>query len=408
MNLMRTITLVMAFCLALCASTYALERAPAQVVRIICDDVGNSVSMGSGVYCQVAGDDVSFVLTNHHVIADAANRGAVTVRFTSINRDVRAFIAASEKDGDEDLALLLLYDRVPVQPLEIADAEANSGYIYGFGPNQRLMGSKTAIGTRGQWYWTPTPVRQGDSGSPILDENRRVVGVIWGSDSTESVGTRLPVLRAFVGNTLRALKQRMHPRQWFGGSGGGCYNGRCPTPTRPSQPRQPYYLQPIGQEAPRPDAPQSPPPASPPDTTDKDCPECEERFGKLEQRLDELADSQQKLSDAVAENTESVIGALENQAGRLAKLEARPDVDTTEIDSKLADLSSRLSALSKPMTVVFEKGRPDGSDKVVSVPPGGEIRLPTTEFTYVNEDTSDVERFEVPVGGRLGLGFGVK
>jgi S1-C subfamily serine protease len=160
-----------------------VERATASTVNVEADGCGRRYE-GSGF---AAAPDT--IVTNAHVVA-----GADTVRVRRPDGEVRdATVVAF--DGGRDLAVLQVPD-LGQQPLERAAAELGSdGIVIGYPGGQdtprvapaRVEDRRNALGrdiygrerTEREVLFLSADLRQGDSGSPVLDQQGRVTGVVF-------------------------------------------------------------------------------------------------------------------------------------------------------------------------------------------------------------------------------------
>lgn len=229
------------------------------IVRIIVDD-GNGTSRGSGT---IVGrkDGVATVLTAAHLLRD--RRGDVIVVAAGQRCAARVLLA----DAVLDLAALQIRDP-GLHYVHLTETRLVSGaqaWASGYG-----AGSYRQVGGRFVQYLSPDdgrswdwaefscPVRDGDSGGPVLDTEGRLVAVVSARGEGRTCGPCFPRIRAFLGTAL------------------GCRGGWCPTPPRagnlslyPQRPMIPRFV-PQGPvrivDLPRPQPPSvkvEPPPETP-------------------------------------------------------------------------------------------------------------------------------------------------
>jgi hypothetical protein len=141
-------------------------------------------SVGTGFYVsKPMGSDSVYVVTNFHVIDGC--KSALRVRYPAyepVNANIRA------RDPANDLALLstkLLASGFPSFRLNLKQGEqiASYGFPYGADFASFTMGNVTSVvgldnNTSG--FQMSAPVQPGNSGSPLLDMNGRVVGMAQG------------------------------------------------------------------------------------------------------------------------------------------------------------------------------------------------------------------------------------
>ena len=162
-------------------------------------------SVGSGVI--ISSDGV--ILTNHHVIADAA---IIEVRL----QDGRQFRAKNPmSDSQSDVAIIKIDARGPLPAAEIGnsddlyvgdwviaigspfmiEASVSAGIISGTGRYQTLSRD-----VKGQFLQTDAAINPGNSGGPLLDLEGRVIGINTAISSRtggfEGIGFAIPIDRA--------------------------------------------------------------------------------------------------------------------------------------------------------------------------------------------------------------------
>jgi S1-C subfamily serine protease len=156
----------------------------AQRMAVRIRNVGcSSLSTGSGFAI-----DATTLITNRHVVADSANLQLSTYD----GRDISATAASTAKLAD--LAIVRTVDPLPAFP-ELAatdpkpgDAVTVVGYPQG---GQLTVTSGKVIGATtdplnenlGEVLVTDAPVEPGSSGSAVLDEQGRVIGVVYAKDA---------------------------------------------------------------------------------------------------------------------------------------------------------------------------------------------------------------------------------
>jgi S1-C subfamily serine protease len=175
------------------AATSVLRRAQEVTVRIRnlgCDQLG----LGSGFVLPG-----NLVVTNRHVVAEPRE---VTVN-TWDGRSLRADVTGIAVDSD--LAILQLADDVElpvaeprVEPVERGEAVIVVGYPGG-GPATISTGEVVSL-IEGELLDEPADVirvdaeiRQGNSGGPLLDEDGRVIGVVFALDVHSGDGLVVPI-----------------------------------------------------------------------------------------------------------------------------------------------------------------------------------------------------------------------
>jgi hypothetical protein len=189
----------------------------AAVVRVRTVDRDGQTSMGSGVVVRWSKRIV--VLTARHVIRDAA-------RVWVWLRHGRWYDGRVLKiDATWDVAVLDIGQASEAEPAELEFGDAahpnkdDRLESCGYGPDGKLavnvgrfLSYRTAIGGSGKadWMVLSGRARGGDSGGPIFNERGRVVGVLWGTDGDEVIGSqagRLHVVLAAACGPLDAAPQ---------------------------------------------------------------------------------------------------------------------------------------------------------------------------------------------------------
>lgn len=181
-------------------------------------------SVGSGVIISSDG----LILTNHHVVADAA---IIEVRL----QDGRQFRAENPRsDPQSDVAILKIDVHGGLPAAEIGDSDTlfvgdwviaigspfmiessvSAGIISGMGRYQSLSRS-----VKGQFLQTDAAINPGNSGGPLLDLEGRVVGINTAISSRsggfEGIGFAIPINRAiWIKNEL--LKHNKVRRAYVG------------------------------------------------------------------------------------------------------------------------------------------------------------------------------------------------
>lgn len=188
------------------------------VVRIDVEGGENVVYHGSGTLVDVA-DDSGIVLTNWHVVRDAA--GEIRVRFPD-GTVSRADVLESDKTWD--LAALAIA-RPRVEPVKLAKEVPQIGdalTIVGYGEGSYRQAAGRLLQFCAPGMSEPadileitTPARNGDSGGPIFSEDGRLAGVIFGSASGATNGSHSGRVRMF----LRSVRERLLPVNHAGRGG---------------------------------------------------------------------------------------------------------------------------------------------------------------------------------------------
>lgn len=238
---------------------------------------------GSGSVISVSGQTAA-ILTAAHVV-DGSIGGRVELPTGATGQITQTFI---DKTG-VDLALVIVECRGPLPP-PITLGEWQEGQLaawHGYGSGQYATSAgPSAIGVGVPAGWPQrdatiaTPCRSGDSGGPVVDEAGRLIGVVWGCETTtQSDGSQLATATHFAPITpLRDFLRRCFGQQpWRAGSSPtpdpfasvappNCPSGLCPltdpngwrSVSPPNQPTTPMLPPPV--ETPAPSSPPSMPP----------------------------------------------------------------------------------------------------------------------------------------------------
>lgn len=162
-------------------------------------------SVGSGVIISSDG----LVLTNHHVVADAA---VIEVRLQD-GRQFRAENPKSDPQSDVAIVKINLLEELPAAEIGSSDdlyvgdwviaigspfmieSSVSAGIISGTGRYQTLSRD-----VKGQFLQTDAAINPGNSGGPLLDLDGRVVGINTAISSRtggfEGIGFAIPIDRA--------------------------------------------------------------------------------------------------------------------------------------------------------------------------------------------------------------------
>lgn len=157
----------------------AVQRMAVRIRNVGC----GSLSTGSGFAI-----DATTLITNKHVVADSADLQVSTYDGRDIN------VTAASTAAIADLALVRTAEELPSFP-ELADADPVSGdqvTVVGYPQGGQLTVTRgQVIGTAtdplnenlGEVLVTDVPVEPGSSGSAVLDESGRIVGVVYAKNA---------------------------------------------------------------------------------------------------------------------------------------------------------------------------------------------------------------------------------
>ena len=209
------------------------------VVRVVVPEK-EGTAYGSGTLIDVR-DDFGLVLTNWHVVRDAA--GAIDVVFPS---GFRSQARSLKVDSEWDLAALVIW-RPPCEPVPLATRAPRPGdrlTICGYG-----QGDYRAVSGRCTQFYSPrldlprelveldVEARQGDSGGPIFNDRGELAGVLFGAGQGTTLGsfegrvkTFLASLAPDIGAHGDAPQVALKPVRSKCDIGGPCQSGSCSTP----------------------------------------------------------------------------------------------------------------------------------------------------------------------------------
>jgi serine protease Do len=190
------------------ADRYSVGKKVKPSVVYVTNALGSSG--GTGFQIKSPKGDL-YILTNRHVCGLANAKGEVTVSQEDIRPIQRRVL---EKYWEADLCLVEALPGIP--PLEIADQGMQYDtpfYIVGHPSLDPLIvreGTLIKIGLVGLWYpegpafvvsyITDIPSYPGNSGSPIVDQDGRVVSVLYAGDNVQNngIGVMLEQIKAFL------------------------------------------------------------------------------------------------------------------------------------------------------------------------------------------------------------------
>jgi S1-C subfamily serine protease len=165
-----------------------ITKLETSVVTVFCNVPETQGSQGTAFAFNLEGYTdmgITALMTNHHVIEDCIDRGALTIQ----NNDGKVFdVVLVDYDPENDLALLSA--DVEMSYLELASYPPQPGYwVMSYGSADGIEGS-IAIGnvlniTTDNNILVTAALSQGNSGGPLIDNEGNVFGVSTSVSTTE-------------------------------------------------------------------------------------------------------------------------------------------------------------------------------------------------------------------------------
>lgn len=196
-----TITFILIASVALAANHPAVCRVKAPESNGMC-------SYGSGS-CVYSKDGYSLIITNHHVIEDLGRNKQITVIFPSETKKAKLI----GFDETYDLAALVVKGELPV--LKMASKKPIKGEViiligYASSEYREARGKVNGFYTPREglplhWFSVDHPSRSGDSGGPMLNSKGELIGVLFGSNSKETIGTNSFKVELFISTLPRGM-----------------------------------------------------------------------------------------------------------------------------------------------------------------------------------------------------------
>ncbi|WP_240375495.1 S1C family serine protease [Bacillus piscicola] len=153
-------------------------------------------SKGTGFFINKEG----YLLTNHHVIEDHYSIGVTTEKGDVLKGEVLA------SNADQDLALVKVEGDQPYPYLPIEEKASEAGeHIYVIGNPlsfTKIANEGTVLKkqlTNGRALGISAPIYRGNSGSPVISEQGKVIGVVYAKrklarpNRQESIGLAVPL-----------------------------------------------------------------------------------------------------------------------------------------------------------------------------------------------------------------------
>jgi hypothetical protein len=293
------------------------------VVRVSIGDSNGHGSLGSGTVIETFDDGSGLVVTNSHIVANAASESSGSVTY----RDGRqSRLTIRDADPVWDLAIVEVTVPAGLSAVEVAEQSPQRGeslMIAGYGEplmvNERPLppaaNLKFQLGQftkrvaprigypLDQLSIRPCQARQGDSGGPVFDRSGKLAACLWGASSGETVATPCTRIRAL----LDRVRQRLGRRP------------RGPVVQSPPVLPGPAPLSPSNQNSPI-ASPSSPPAAAAPPATDPSGSNAGGELAAIRRRMQELEERLIKQAGApplpIVEDGKAVVGQIVEQEGK--------------------------------------------------------------------------------------------
>lgn len=245
---LSVLTVLLAAVVVLLASCVCWAAYPA-AVRVSVNDRDGMTSHGSGAVVAKQGG-WSWVLTNYHVVKDRVP-GARSIQVETSSQLTTGHVMAEDRTWD--LAIVqcgaLVVEPMPIRVDRPKIGEQVTSAGYGHGDYREfpshVVGWSMPSGVNiADWLSTDSPIRSGDSGSPIIDSRGAIVAIAWGTSRSGAYGTYGGRIQQVWQAVCRKRRGQCPQPQW---QGGGAVR------IRPAQPMVPV-IRPV-----RPVAPPKPP-----------------------------------------------------------------------------------------------------------------------------------------------------
>lgn len=341
------------------------------VCRINCYD-GNQIYSGSGSIVD-CGDGKVCIITNYHVVEhDSGKVFGNPVAIFPNGKKVKTLYVAGDAVSDV-VVLQPVGDLTGLTALPLADGEPQGeGVFYGFGGSSDINNflyrpTQFRVAQQAQYNGGATPIhltylpRQGDSGGPVI-QNNKIVAIVWGNGGDRGYGCRATPIRNLIARVKARLTAcigcNIQPRY-----------RQQPQYAQPQQPQQqPQQWQPQENTAPVTEMPAPPNSApivqiNPPQELNpierEANPVKREEFDKLNKDLQTLVatvDSLQNSVGELAENSATNVNELKAEVNLLSQSinnintdEFATLNDVIEIQKNQTELADRMGAKLKEL-----------------------------------------------------------
>lgn len=342
--------------------------------------IGNgSIVMGSGGLIDAA-DDVGLVLSCAHLFSDKVGKVTVT---TADGKLFEGIVVDYNRSLDLSLIAISVNKDMPMTPLAMQNPQKGDKIItsgYGGGDLRTMTATVTGYSKNGlRWDMEgDRPLRSGDSGSLVWNENKKVVGIGWGTGGGSMYVVSLTTIHDFLDHSQKIKEYCFlfkNRKQRPGGCGPFGCNPRDDSPNvtppspggaiPPPNPNKPIPIEPPkvvpspikgdkgdkgdkgadGQVGPR--GPKGDPGVDGKPGKDADNTELLKRFAELEDKF-------KTLPKANTDDLYNKISALDNKINNLQKNQDNyvKNQDLAAILAKFNSLETKISSIEK---IVNEK-----------------------------------------------------
>ena len=236
MNAGASKVLLILFSSALVTTNYqaaSAQNTTADVRQSVCrvyNDLGGNNNVGSGTLVDKTPEGRhGLVLTCAHLFREGTGR--IVVEFPQGHSHVAKLLAVDRQADLAALAIKQPTSDAAAVALEFEDWQKFSACGYGpRGVYRCAVGSIVghAVDTGQLSMMIDDPVRSGDSGGGVFDEQGRLVAVIWGEAQGVTYASTGRPLREFLHRVLGQRRESVFR----------CPGGVCPTPSAPQTPHQ--------------------------------------------------------------------------------------------------------------------------------------------------------------------------
>jgi len=168
-------------------------------------EIHSAGGTGTGVVVEIDSDKPlkggheGYVLTAYHVVQDDNGEGKIKVKFRNGKRAKKCRIVHSEEDKDVALIWVWIPDGIPAAPIAEDPIESGDTLEFaGLGGGSQLkccirhFSAKASTPSSLEKIFADVPLLPGDSGGPVFNEKKEVVGIISGGWFWFNSGIKTP------------------------------------------------------------------------------------------------------------------------------------------------------------------------------------------------------------------------